>query len=409
MAKLQQAEIDRLKADLMKKLAWGNVDKWHSSMFSELSQNVFEVTDIKLSPATLKRFFGIIKYDGTPSITTLDALSIYIGFENWRVYKLSKQSKFADLKEGISHKLIYSFIGFFAALVFIIILANRAPSPSKSLPSEVTFSSRTVANSYPNSVIFDFDLKSTNSDSLKIQQYWDRTKTIDIHKDQKQATGIYYFPGYFQAKLLVNKTIVSKHDLFLRSNGWLGTIEYEPVPKYFSPLSDINKKLYYPTELQEEISTSDAPLSIIYHYINDLGNVSGDDFVLKASIRNTYDDKWGVCQSSRIYIIGTDGAMIIPFSKLGCSSNNNLLLNDVYMRGTEHDLSAFGTDLGDFTPIQILNENKMVSISINGKKVFSTSYSETMGKLVGLRFKFLGLGEIESFELVDQNNTTVVF
>ena len=305
MAKLHQAEIGRLKADLTKKLAWGNVDLWHSSMFSELSQKVFEATGIKLSSATLKRFFGIIKYDGTPSITTLDALSQYLGFENWRVYKLSKQNKFANLKEGISHKLIYSFIGFFVALVFIIILANKVPSLSESIPTEVAFSSRSVTNSYPNSVIFDFDLKAINSDSLQIQQYWDRTKTIEIQKDQNQATGIYYFPGYFQAKLLVNGSIVSKHDLFLRSNGWLGTIEYEPVPKYFRPLSDLDKKLYYPINLKEEISASAEPLTIIYHYINDLGNVSGDDFNLKASIRNTYDEKWGVCQASSIYIIGT--------------------------------------------------------------------------------------------------------
>jgi len=409
MAKVNQAEISRLQADLIKNLDWGTVDKWHSSMFSELSQKVFESTEVQLSPSTLKRFFGIIKYQGTPSITTLDALSQYLGFENWRDFKLTKQSKFTSLKEGLSHKIIYSFIGFFAALVFIIFIANKAQSPSVSLPSDIAFSSRPVTNTYPNSVIFDLDLKSINTDSLQIQQYWDPRKTISIRKDQKQATGIYYFPGYFKAKLMIDGVVAKKHDLFLRSNGWLGTIEYQPVPKYFSPESGLEKKLYHPKAMQEEVRTSEDPLSIIYHYINDLGNVSGDDFKLTASIRNTFDDKWAVCQSSKIYIIGTKGAMIIPFSKLGCSSDNNLLLNDVYLSGKVNDLTAFGTDLSDFTPIQVLNEQKTVTIFINEKAVFTTSYMETMGKLVGLRFKFLGLGEVESFELEDQNKSKVVF
>jgi hypothetical protein len=101
--------------------------------------------------------------------------------------------------------------------------------------------------------------------------------------------------------------------------------------------------------------------------------------------------------------------MIIPFSKLGCVSNNNILLNDVYLSGKKHDLSAFGADFTDFTSVQILNEDKLISIFINDEKVYSNTYSDTMGKLVGLRFKFLGLGEVESFELYDQNNLSVAF
>lgn len=409
MAKVNRTELNKLQVELIKKLDWGPANKWHSSMFTELSQKVFESTGVRLSPSTLKRFFGIINHKGTPSITTMDALSKYLGFENWRDFKLTKQNKLEGLREGISHKIIYSFIGFFTAIVFIIFIANKAQSPPEIMTNDITFSSRPVTNTYPNSVIFDFDLQSVKSDSLQIQQYWDPSKTISINDDQKQATAIYYFPGYFEAKLMVDGVIVKRHDLFLRSNGWLGTLEYQPIPKYFNPERGLGNKLYIPKELEEEVKESNDPLSIIYHYINDLGNVSGDDFALTASIRNTYASKWAVCQSSRIYIIGTNGAMIIPFSKIGCSSDNNLLLNDVYLSGKENDLTAFGTDLSDFTSIRILNKQKNITVYINEKEVFSSPYTETMGNLVGLRFKFLGVGEVASFELIDQNGSPVVF
>ena len=89
MTKKDSAKLSQLQNDLIKKLEWGAVDAWHSSMFTELSDLVFEKTGTRLSSATLKRFFGIIKYNGVPSITTLDALSQYVDFENWRAYKLS--------------------------------------------------------------------------------------------------------------------------------------------------------------------------------------------------------------------------------------------------------------------------------------------------------------------------------
>ena len=150
-----------------------------------------------------------------------------------------------------------------------------------------------------------------------------------IQKEQKQATGIYYFPGYFRAKLLANETIVQEHDLFLKSEGWLGMLEYKPVPKYFKPILSEKSSIIFPADIQTEIKKLEEPIASSFHFVDDLGEVSGDDFTLEATIQNTFDDRWAVCQTTRIYLLGSDGAIIIPFAKLGCSSNNNLMLNDV--------------------------------------------------------------------------------
>ena len=408
MAKENPKEIKRLRKELIKTLEWGLPEQWHSSMFTELSQKIFEAAQLRLSTATLKRFFGVVNHQGAPSITTLDALSRFLGFENWRSFKQSRNRRLLGFGKAIPYQSIYVIFGFVLALVMISLIANRLPT-EPVLPPGITFSSRPLTNTYPNSVVFDFNLQNIQTDSLHIQQYWDPTKTIAINKDQKQATGIYYFPGYFQAKLVIDGKTVREHPLFLRSNGWLGTIEYEPVPKYFTPESDAATVLSYPSRLAPEIASSASPLITAYHYINDLGEVSGDDFQLEASIKNTFDEKWAVCQASWIYLIGTDGAMIIPFSKMGCSAKNNLMLNDLYLNGKEHDLSAFATTLEDFTTLRIINQNKSVQVFIRGQEVYAGQYRETMGNLVGLRFKFLGLGEVEHFSLLDQNGNTVVF
>lgn len=391
----------RLQEELLKYLSWGPVTEWHSSMFTELSEKIFDKCQIMLSPATLKRFFGVVNHDGLPSITTLEALAQYIGYKNYRTFKLSIPGR-RSYGTSLPKKSLYVSAGFLIALVIIVVIGTKLPEDPKLLET-INFSSRPVTNTYPNSVVFDFDLKNISSDSIHIQQYWDVTKTVILNREQKQATGIYYFPGYFRAKLMVDGKAVKEHDLFLRSNGWLGTIEYEPVPKYFMPLSIERAILTYPKELAREIKNSSEPLISVYNYIDDLGNISGDNFTLKASIRTTFNEIWAVCQASRIYIIGTTGAMIIPFSKIGCSSDNNLMLNDVYLSGKEHDLSAFATELNKFTDVEISVNEKVFILSINDSEVYRKEYRQSMGMVVGLRFKFLGLGEVKSFTLLDQN------
>lgn len=398
--------IKKLRSALEAKLQWGYVGDWHSSMFTELSKKIFDTCQVMLSTATLKRFFGIVNHEGNPSVSTLDTLSQFVGFENWRAFKLAQPESPKSNRFTFQRKSLYVTAGFFMAIMTVMLIAYT-PQHDPNIIASISFSSRPVTNTYPNSVVFDFNLKGIQSDSIHIQQYWDPTKTINVRYDQTQATGIYYFPGYFRAKLLVDGNIVKEHDLFLRSNGWIGTIDYEPVPKYFEPLSNTESFLLFPDGIEKEIQLSDQPLVSTLHYIDDLGDISGDDFKLNARIQSTYHDKWAVCQTSWIYILGTKGAMIFPFTKIGCSSDISLMLNDVFLNGKESDLSVLGTDLSSAKDIQIQVRDKLVTISINRKVVLTSPYRETMGKLVGVRFKFLGIGNVKSFTLYDQHENEV--
>lgn len=404
--KYSEKDFIRLRKEIEQCLGWGTVDTWHSKMFEELSEKIFEATQVSLSTTTLKRFFGVVQYKGTPSITTLDALSKFVGKDNWRSFKLSKKRhRIRGFKRP--SKSVYIVIGFVLALVVISFLGSKRPDLIINA-SEFSFSSKVLSRAYPNSVVFDFHIPSNlGIDSLTIQQTWDPTKTIVIHKDQQQATGIYYFPGYFRASLLAEGQEAQAHHLFLKSNGWLGLLEYEPVPKYFNPSQENPAQLGIPEEIKKEIMASEKPLVSSLHYIDDLGNISGDNFSLSATIQYEYDDRWAVCQATQIYLIGTDGVMIIPFSKLGCSSDNNLLLNDVYLNGKEHDLSALSTDFTELTKLDIHIKNKAVSILVDGREVYKNRYSDTMGNFVGLRFKFQGIGKVLDFQIKDQHNQII--
>ncbi|CAL2087324.1 hypothetical protein [Tenacibaculum sp. 190524A02b] len=385
------------------KLQWGKAKNWHNNVFIELSEKIQEETKVLLSPTTLKRVWGRVNYESAPSISTLNTLAQFAGFLNWRDFKSKrKKPKVTIYKQTVLANIRVIMLSAFiiAALFFSIFSMSTKNQIKRADYTKVLFKSRPIANGLPNSVVFDFDLKTIEADDLLIQQYWDPTKTIKIHKKQKQATGQYYYPGYFRAKLLVNKKIIKEHDLFIKSNGWIGTIDYKPIPKYVEEKKVLkNKSLLFAEETINEIKQSSEPVNSTYHYVDDLGNISGDNFELHTSIKHLFIDKWGVCQKTTITIIGTKSAILIPLTISGCVSEIGVMFSEKYFDGKKHDLSPFGTDLSSFKNIKISVKNKQVRVFLNKQEIYNETYTKTLGMVVGVRFKFKGVGEVKGFSL----------
>ncbi|MEM7084909.1 MAG: hypothetical protein AAF489_01925 [Bacteroidota bacterium] len=384
-------------------LGWGASQQWHNDVFIELSERVLHQTRVQLSPTTLKRVWGKIEYNSAPSISTLNALSRFAGYANWRDFKnKSNVKKPSWLERKITPNLGVIVTSAAILTVVFVSLYSMVGVQEAGIAkdySSVTFSSRVLTDDLPNSVVFDFNLNGIQSDSLYIQQFWDKTKTIKLKKDQEQATGIYYFPGYFRSKLLVDGEIVKEHDLFISTKDWVGTVDYRPVPKYIQGEQLFSDGLSMPASVIKEISNSDTPLISTFHLVQDFGAVSDDNLQIRSVVRNTLSEKWAVCQNLRIVILGTEGALIIPFSTPGCVSNLGLMLNEVSFNGKEHDLSAFGVDLSENTHLDIEIKNKKVAVLINSEEIYAGQYQESIGNFVGIRYRFLGAGAVEEIKV----------
>ncbi|MEM8893861.1 MAG: hypothetical protein AAGC88_04730, partial [Bacteroidota bacterium] len=259
----------------------------------------------------------------------------------------------------------------------------------------------------PNSVVFDFDLKGIQSDDIHIQQHWDPNKTITLRPGQKQATGIYYYPGYFRARLFIDRDTVRQHDLFLKSNGWLGTVNYSPVPKYFEPIQNNGLGLSLPESIIDEIESNESELLSAYHFIDELGNIDADNFKLEAVLRTNYIDKWAICQRAWIVIVTSKGVIFLPLSITGCSSDNSLRISEKYIDGKTTDLSALSIDLSSYSTVTVESVDKNVLVSFEGEVVYENNYQNSLGRVVGIRFEFIGHGEIKSLNLTDQNMNKV--
>ncbi|MEM7102310.1 MAG: hypothetical protein AAF502_04190 [Bacteroidota bacterium] len=401
------------------KLNWGPTSNWSNQDFISLGEKIFDKTGVRLSHTTLKRVWGKVKYDSFPQTTTLNALARFLDYENWLSFKAQSQhssngngqhlssvtgngqivnSRYDSKNKNRTWQIVFVI----SILVFFLIsvLNNpRSPGLTESMIKKISFSSEQVAEGIPNTVVFNYDVTKARGSLFEIQQSWDQRRRFEISPMEKVITSTYYIPGFFRAKLLVDQQIIKEHDVFIKSGGWLTTIEDEDnsIPRYLKD-DEVTKDslLAVSQAVIDALSDSgNGPHWMGFHYVEDMGDIDTDNFTFEASFKNTYEKGDGICRDSRIYILGSQSAYIVPLAIPGCAGDLRLMFSDVIEDGKTNDLSKFGSSYDNFQQLKLEVRDKAVTIYLNNKAIHQLSYDRSAGKLVGFRFKFKGSGEVD--------------
>jgi len=409
----EDALLEKCKALIEVRLAWGSSAIWTNQDFEKLSEVIVEKTKINLSPATLKRIWGKVKYNSRPTTTTLDTLAQFIDYDNWRSFRIgnSDVSRFSNGHETrvdkggeekthrrkINVKWLVSTSVLMVILVLFLFFRKKEPtSDKKPVPTdEYSFTSKKiVSEGVPNSVLFSYDAsKAENGDTIYIQQSWDTRLRQQVNKEEHDHRSIYYQPGYFLAKLVVNDQIVKEHALFIRSNGWLPLVEQQNVPVYFKPEEVINdgvmaipvKKL-----IDNNIPLQPETPWVAFHNAREFGDLRSDNFIFETEVKNDYGVGAGVCQLTEVHIRLEGGMLMVPLSIKGCVSEIGLVDVD----GRKPDSSLLGCDFSDWVNIRMVVKDKRGELFINHKKVYDLNFEIPTVKIVGLLYRFQGTGSV---------------
>lgn len=419
---IDESMLALCRALIEKKVGWADSANWTSSDFETLSELIFADTSVALSASTLKRVWGRVRYTSTPQIATLNALARFAGHEDFRSFEAAQRrkndietnttvskpesvgtpisSKFR-VEDLVSKNRIFT-IGLAAGIAISLLLAFSLTISQKKDGNDeflsFTFSSRPVSEGLPNSVVFTFDVAAATTDSLFIQQSWDATKRISIKKDQKQASSIYYYPGFYKAKLIVGDSAVRQHDLLIKTKGWLPLVEQSPVPVYFTQKEAIRDgELNLTSEMLKSRNVSLQPTvpSVSYYYVQDMGALSSENFTLETKLKNTYSTGSGACQNTQLIILCENTVMVIPLAIPGCTSAINAMFADKLLKGTETDLSAFGVNFEDYVKLRLEVKNKSVQVLINDHSALKTDFKSDAGKVIGFVYRFAGTGAVD--------------
>ncbi|HVU55031.1 MAG TPA: hypothetical protein VHD83_08240 [Puia sp.] len=391
------------------RVGWGDSERWTSRDFEQLSEKIRETTDIHLSITTLKRIWGKVKYDSLPAVTTLDTLARFVGYEHWRAFRQRQEVTPAPASAETSaptRRLTWVWAITGAAILTSILslyFIRKKPAPIID-PAQYQFSSKKVlTEDVPNSVIFDYDATASPYDSVYIQQSWDPARRRKVARLLHQFTSVYYYPGFFKAKLVIGRQIVKEHNLLIKTKGWLPIIEQTTVPVYFPEQDSLSDGKPFGLSIAD-IRNKNIPLQpqtpwVRYSNIGNWGSLKTDSFRLEASMKNDYREGTAICQHTEMRVLCENGAIIIPLCNKGCVSELNLLLLDRNYNGKTQDLSFLGVDLSDWVHIVCEGKDGQLRIFLNGRQVFQSPMPPKPLGIAGIDFRFQGTGSIKDVRL----------
>jgi hypothetical protein len=412
----QDKLLESCKRLIETKLGWGSPELWTNQDYERMSVRIMDETKVNLSAATLKRIWGKIRYESKPTVTTLDTLAKFAGYENWRIFALQlltakaletedhatvrqRDTRFNFGRNGIFAAVII-FTLLFIALLFYSFKKKNPKDHQAADANRFSFSStKVVSEGVPNSVIFDYDASpAVETDTVYIQQSWDPRLREQVSAQDHHHTSIYYHPGFFQAKLIINDQVVQEHALFIKTNGWLPMADLKPVPVYFNEI-DIrtNGVLKLPLEKLKEnnVPLQPLPAFVSYYNVGDFPGIKNDSLVFEASLKNEYSEGAAACQHTEVHLLFEGSALVIPLSAKGCVSELNFLDKN----GKKNDLSVLGVDFSKWVKVKIEIINKKGKLYIDEKPAFDFQVMMPAANVVGMVFRFQGTGSVDEVKL----------
>jgi len=416
--------LEQCKRLIEASINWGDAAFWTNEDFETLSDRIADKTSVTLSVSTLKRIWGKVKYDSSPTLATLNALARYAGFEGWRDFVAREATTpMPQTTEPASPALpvtqpqtapirprnfITPLIIITLTIAALLSLISARIIHHTSDPTALRFEPRRTSEGLPNSVVFDYDAAALHPQKVVIQQSWDPRRREKVDPQGTKHTSIYYYPGYFKAKLIVDGEIKKQSDVYIPTQGWKAIVEREPFPVYLSAketeLDSGRMGVTAKTLVEKTGSPVFSSRWVGFFDVHEFPGINGDHFLFKTTIRNTSTVEQSLCRTMRITIMGKENPIMIPLADKGCISNIALYTGSAGVSGKDHDLSALGCDCGQWQQLTCSQENGVLNIWLNGKMVYMVPRNKSIGDIVGLGISFEGTGEIMEAVLKGSND-----
>lgn len=436
MTPQEDTHLARCRRLIEEKVGWGSSKDWSTQDFEQLGEKIIQHTGIKLSVTTLKRIWGRVNYNSAPTLTTLNALATFVGYENWRDFQGSQENQSPAIPsteaftptEGASpakpdllapgpqhrssnRRQWMMVAGLVVGLVAVLVFFQNYSSPKPLTSTDFSFSSQPVTKGLPNSVVFHYDAtRASSTDSIFIQQSWDPSRRQWVQREGHEHTSIYYYPGYYRAKLVVGKQVVREHDLIIPSDGWVATVYQEPVPVYFKPDEVIrNGVLHLPISAIQQQNISMQPKAPLVHYGNVLASTGlmSDNFVFDTRVKVDFSQGSAACQNMALTILCKNDIFSFPLCAKGCVGQLGLYLGGQSAVSTDTDLSGFGCDLTQWVDVRCKVQNKRVLLFVDGKKAYETTFPNEPAEIIGISYQFEGTGSVDFVRLAQLNGEMV--
>lgn len=419
----EQDFLEICKNKIEEKYHLGNGDqRLKQRDFEYLIDLIEETSGTKLSISTLKRLWRETAGQN-PHPTTLDALVSILGYKDWLEFKVdnaqhhSKETSVetASMNSNGSvfnrRKPAVVVIALLAVVALIIIsFTSKSIEPSADAESVRFNVSNTVEAGVPTTVIFDYDLKEIDAEKFYIQQDWDPNNKREIDPSANYYTSVYYYPGFHKARIYADDTVLKTVEVFIRTEGWLAAAVHqgeEDRPVYL-PVENLEDGILSVTEkiLPESGLDMNRFWGSGFFNIGDFGDPDGHNFIAETRFKNRPLTN-SPCPFAQFTIHTEANIYFLQFTSMGCVGELELMIGEKFISGNGNDLSAFGADLTEWQEVSIHVVNKFATVFLNGEQIFETQFEDDFGKVVGVDYRFSGLGDLDYLRFKNPDNTLV--
>lgn len=409
--------IKKCKEDIYAKFIGNSPLKFTHADFEKLSDEIFECTKTLVSISTLKRIWKE-DYQGSPNISTLDALAQYLGYSNWRGYcnkcHLNDNPKTSLFSKFNKKTLWYLLI---ILLVLILVVIIKYMKSNKNIKSEYSTVEFTFAEfdstQIPVYAVFKYNLKGIRCDSATIRPLGNHMDEFVISTDDTIATYTYNRPwNYFPTLTIDGKSVRTLKTNFVSSvwKAGLSNLKKEFYIQYYdNPEIYSGGRLHFTPMILDKIN---FPISEIDYVTYDLfkrfNNIYGDSLSFEARIKNKVLTRERHAGAVNVALCFNDSYILIPLS-MDKSPYTSLSMNffDRSISGKNHDLSFLYNDLEVWNTVKFKTADKQFDLYINDSLVYSDTYKMEPGRLVGIMFDFKGLGEVDYIRFYNTNNDLI--
>jgi len=406
--------------EIEKKMNWGKSLSWKEPEFLQLSEIIFKKTEIAISPQTLKRLYGKIKYKTyhNPQRATKNAMAKFLDFADWIEFTTHFDEKISNdgqqEKQSLWKKkqfktalLVLSVVVFFMLIIFYFFENNFSKDNNKTI--SFSFDIADSIAFVPYTVFVKYNIKKVPSDSIYLD--FDFTHPITgpeikkLDKQQSLNNFTYQIPGYYHISLQSDGRELAFNNVLVISESWDSYFLPEGRPKLWLdsqiPTSKREGYLYYSTEYLAKNEFDINPVFYVDHQLFKKFEIDGDNFEMKARFKNSKETGGITCYDFLTNIHCEKNLTYFALMETGCSGYSGIKVGDTEVTGINANLSTLTFDNETWNNLHVVVKENEVRVFLNNKLVFSGNYQGSNGKIVGLEYTFKGTGILDYIHLKD--------
>lgn len=406
--------------------SWGASEFWDLDHFRTLERMVFESTHISINANTFKRFFQ--QRTGNPQLATRDALCRFLGYTGYSDFVIQKtrqefvpapvpigevkreaEMTVENQKRITPHTAVpdkrtnrpYAYL-IIVLLLFIcgyLLYAFKINEVyADYLCSKIRFNAVNTRGTAPLTVSFSYDIPSAILKDITFvyeESNGEITKKKPVNaKGQVNATYIYDGDGYchlqYKGENLKTITIES------RKPGWSVFARNERKGIFSTmPIGNAYRKEGYVSLPLDSVLPEARPghLFVSYVYFKEQ-LVDGDNFMVEARVRNAKEDHAIPVSDAIMYLSSEKGRHGFALNEAGYAYIK-FISSEKTVKGDDYNLSKFKFNAAKWHVLGMKVQGKHSDFYVDGQKVFSMNYQQSIGMANELILRFKGCGAVD--------------